>query len=153
MTNFKQTPVHNLSGGQKQRVAIAGVLAMKPKCVVFDEATSMLDPQGRKQVVDVMNNLNKRGTTIINITHNMTEVVESNRVVVLHNGELLKDCSPKQLFADELVLKKVNLQPLPVTELVNLLAAQGLLKRQTVLSVDECVNLIAEILKGSCNCQ
>ena len=153
MTNFKQTPVHNLSGGQKQRVAIAGVLAMKPKCVVFDEATSMLDPRGRKQVVDVMNNLNKHGTTIINITHNMTEVVESDRVVVLHNGELLKDCSPKQLFADELVLKKVNLQPLPVTELVNLLAAKGLLKRQTVLSVEECVNLIAEILKGSFNCQ
>lgn len=149
MENFKSEPVHNLSGGQKQRVAIAGVLAMKPRCVVFDEATSMIDPQGRKQVMEVMHKLNKQGTTIVNITHNMEEVVDSNRVVVLHSGEIIKDCSPRQLFSDELVLKKANLQPLPVTELINSLADCGLLKKRTVLRVDECVNLIAEILKGS----
>lgn len=149
MKDYKKALVYNLSGGQKQRVAIAGVLAMRPSCVVFDEATSMLDPEGRRKIFEIMKNLNEKyGTTIINITHNMEEVVGSNRVIVLNDGKILKDCSPKQLFVDELVLKKSNLKCLPVTELVNLLANEGLLKKQVVFDVDECVGLLYEILKG-----
>lgn len=149
MKDYKKALVYNLSGGQKQRVAIAGVLAMRPSCVVFDEATSMLDPEGRRKIFEIMKNLNEKyGTTIINITHNMEEVVGSNRVIVLNDGKILKDCSPKQLFVDELVLKKSNLKCLPVTELVNLLANEGLLKKQVVFDVDECVCLLYEILKG-----
>lgn len=152
MQNFKKSLVFDLSGGQKQRVAIAGVLAMNPKCIVFDEATSMIDPQGRNKVLNIMKALNDDGTTIINITHDMNEVVHSNRVVVLHDGKVLKDCSPKEFFSDEKTLKQANLKCLPVTELGNLLAKRGLLPKQTILSVDECVEVISKILEGSKSC-
>lgn len=149
MQNFKKKLVFDLSGGQKQRVAIAGVLAMEPRCVIFDEATSMLDPQGRNKILSIMENLNDRGITIINITHNMNEVLHSKRVLVMHEGEILKDCSPREFFSDHEILEKANLQCLPVTELVNLLAKEGLTQKQTVLNVDDCVEVISKIMKGS----
>ncbi len=150
MAAYRKNLVYGLSGGQKQRVAIAGVLAMEPKCIVFDEATSMLDPEGRKKVFEIMQDLNKKnGVTVVNITHNMEEAVKSERVVVMSDGKVLKICTPRQLFSDELLLKTAKLDCLPVTELVNRLAKCGLIERQTVLSVDECVDVIEKLLKGS----
>lgn len=149
MKKFKKSAVHNLSGGQKQRVAIAGILAMNPKCIVFDESTSMLDPVGRKEVLDVMKKLNRENkTTIINITHHMEEVVFANRVIVMKDGEILKQDTPRNIFSDEDLLKKSGLLAPQVTEFLNTLCGELALKKRTVLDVDECVEVLAEILEG-----
>ena len=149
MKKFKTSAVHNLSGGQKQRVAIAGILAMNPKCIVFDEPTSMLDPVGRKEVLDVMKKLNRENkTTIINITHHMEEVVFANRVIVMKDGEILKQDTPRNIFSDQDLLKKSGLLVPQVTEFLNTLCSELALKKRTVLDVDECVEALAEILGG-----
>ena len=149
MKKFKKSAVHNLSGGQKQRVAIAGILAMNPKCIVFDESTSMLDPVGRKEVLDVMKKLNRENkTTIINITHHMEEVVFANRVIVMKDGEILKQDTPRNIFSDQDLLKKSGLLVPQVTEFFNTLCSEFGLKKRTVLDVDECVEALAEVLGG-----
>ena len=149
MKKFKKSAVHTLSGGQKQRVAIAGILAMNPKCIVFDESTSMLDPVGRKEVLDVMKKLNRENkTTIINITHHMEEVVFANRVIVMKDGEILKQDTPRNIFSDEDLLKKSGLLAPQVTEFLNTLCGELALKKRTVLDVDEYVEVLAEILEG-----
>ncbi len=149
MKKFKKSAVHNLSGGQKQRVAIAGILAMNPKCIVFDEPTSMLDPVGRKEVLDVMKKLNRENkTTIINITHHMEEVVFANRVIVMKDGEILKQDTPRNIFSDQDLLKKSGLLVPQVTEFLNTLCSELALKKRTVLDVDECVEALAEVLGG-----
>ncbi len=150
MENYKTKSVNNLSGGQKQRIAIAGVLAMEPRCIIFDEATAMLDPDGRKKILKIMKTLNENSnTTIVNITHNMEEVAISKTVVVLHEGKVIKKSTPLEFFSDEVVLKKANLKCLEVTELIKKLANEGLIKKQIVLNIDECVEIIAQLLKGN----
>lgn len=149
MRKFKKSAVHNLSGGQKQRVAIAGILAMNPKCIVFDESTSMLDPVGRKEVLNVMKKLNRENkTTIINITHHMDEVVSADRVIVMKDGEILKQDTPRNIFSDQDLLKKSGLLVPQVTEFFNTLCSELDLKKRIVLDVDECVEALAEVLGG-----
>ena len=149
MRKFKKSAVHNLSGGQKQRVAIAGILAMNPKCIVFDESTSMLDPVGRKEVLNVMKKLNRESkTTIINITHHMDEVVSADRVIVMKDGEILKQDTPRNIFSDQDLLKKSGLLVPQVTEFFNTLCSELGLKKRIVLDADECVEALAEVLGG-----
>lgn len=149
MHEFKKSSVAKLSGGQKQRVAIAGILAMKPKCIIFDESTAMLDPVGRKEVLNIMKKLNcKHKTTIINITHYMEEVVFSDRVIVMKDGNILKEDTPRNIFADVEVLAKANLSVPQVTEFFNLLCDRCSLESRTVLDVEECVDAISNLLGG-----
>ena len=149
MQKFKRSAIHTLSGGQKQRVAIAGILAMNPKCIVFDESTSMLDPLGRKEVMCVMQKLNRENkTTIINITHYMEEVIFADRVIVMKDGAILKQDTPRNIFSDDMLLKEAGLSVPQVTEFFNTLCCEAGLKKRTVLDVDECVEALAEVLGG-----
>lgn len=149
MYESKKSVVSKLSGGQKQRVAIAGILAMKPRCIIFDESTSMLDPIGRKEVIDIMRKLNRENkTTIINITHYMEEVVFADRVIVMKDGNFLKEGSPRNIFSDKQVLSKANLSVPQVTEFFNLLCDRCNIDSKTVLDVDECVSALSELLGG-----
>ncbi|MGG1576056.1 energy-coupling factor transporter ATPase [Fictibacillus sp. NRS-1165] len=98
MSEFRQRPPHHLSGGQKQRVAIAGIIAMKPDCLVLDEATSMLDTYGRRDILNVVRELNDDGMTIVSVTHHMSEVAEASRVIVIEQGQIIMDGSPRGIF-------------------------------------------------------
>lgn len=110
MSKFSRKPPHQLSGGQKQRVAIAGILAMKPKYVIFDESTSMLDPKGKAEVMASIEKLHRAGMTIIQITHSMKEVLHSNRVLALKNGRIIADTTPRAFFLDDQVQKELDFE-------------------------------------------
>lgn len=145
MSEFKNHAPHLLSGGQKQRVAIAGVIAMRPKVIVFDEPTAMLDPQGRKEVLNCIHDLNKNyGITIILITHNMDEAVRADRVVVIDNGSLVMDGNPQEVFGNVEKIQKLGLDVPQVTYLAYLLRQRGIDIPKNILTVDECVE---ELLK------
>ena len=145
MSEFKNHAPHLLSGGQKQRVAIAGVIAMRPKIIVFDEPTAMLDPQGRKEVLNCIHDLNKNyGITIILITHNMDEAVRADRVVVIDNGSLVMDGNPQEVFSNVEKIQKLGLDVPQVTYLAYLLRQRGIDIPKNILTVDECVE---ELLK------
>ena len=143
MTAYKKHAPHLLSGGQKQRVAIAGILAMNPKCIIFDEPTAMLDPNGRIEVMDTIKRLNKvEGKTIILITHYMDEAVEADRVLVMSQGEILMEGTPRQVFSQVEKIKELGLDVPQVTELVYELRKEGFDIRPDVLSVEELVELL-----------
>ncbi|MFV9511630.1 energy-coupling factor transporter ATPase [Tepidibacillus sp. LV47] len=129
LMDYKHVEPHYLSGGQKQKVAIAGILAMKPKVIIFDEATSMLDPQGRKEVIEAAKRLNEtENITVIHITHFIQETLFANRVIVLNEGKVLLDGTPKEIFTQGQILKEIGLDvPLSV-DLSNRLIEKGLLK-------------------------
>lgn len=148
MLNFKKHLVENLSGGQKSKICVAGVLAMNPKCIIFDESTSMLDPKSKKEVLKIMKSLNETGTTIVNITHDMKEISFFNRVIVLKDGKILKDDNAKEIFKDLNLIKSAGLCPPQVLQLTNSLNKAGILKQKTVLNVEECVEVLADFLKG-----
>ncbi len=144
--NRKDCP-NNLSGGQKQRVAIAGVLAMRPKCIVFDESTAMLDPCGRRDVLEAVREINeKEGITILWITHFMDEVTEADRVLVMNEGELVMGGKPKEIFSQTDKLKKYHLDVPQVTELAAQLRKRGVPLPADLLTVDELVDSLAGIL-------
>ena len=135
----KHSPA-KLSGGQKQRVAIAGVIAMMPECIVFDESTAMLDPKGRSEVMNAILTLNReKGITIIHITHNMEEAVLADRVVVVHDGQIVKDGTPREVFSDvkELVLRDLDVPQ--VTQLFHMLRERGVQIANDVLTEEEAV--------------
>ena len=138
MNEFRTRTASKLSGGQKQRVAIAGVLAMRPDILILDEATSMLDPKGRREVMDIARKLNDAGITIINITHNMEEAVLSDRVIVLRKGRLVIDAPPKDAFASGLV-EACGLALPPVLQLAEDLKKDGYKFDSSVLFEDELV--------------
>lgn len=143
MSAYKKHAPHLLSGGQKQRVAIAGILAMNPECIIFDEPTAMLDPNGRIEVMDTIKRLNQvEGKTIILITHYMDEAVESDRVLVMSQGEILMEGTPKQVFSQVEKIKELGLDVPQVTELVYELRKEGIDIRPDVLSVEELVELL-----------
>ena len=145
MSEFKNHAPHLLSGGQKQRVAIAGVIAMRPKIIVFDEPTAMLDPQGRKEVLNCIHDLNKNyGITTILSTHNMDEAVRADRVVVIDNGSLVMDGNPQEVFGNVEKIQKLGLDVPQVTYLAYLLRQRGIDIPKNILTVDECVE---ELLK------
>ena len=126
MSEYARHSTYKLSGGQKQRVAIAGILAMKPDCIVFDEATAMLDPAGRRDIAAAMKTLNRdRGITVITITHYMNEAVEADRIIALNRGEIYRDGTPKEIFSDVEGLREIGLSVPQVTELAYLLSKKG----------------------------
>lgn len=142
----KESP-NNLSGGQKQRVAIAGVLAMKPKCIIFDESTALLDPVGRREVLKAVHEINKKEEiTILWVTHYMDEVTEADRVLVMNHGKVAMQGTPKQVFAEAEKLQEYHLAVPQVTELALELRRQGMDIPTDLITVDEFVNCLAEKL-------
>lgn len=147
MYSYKEHSPSQLSGGQKQRVAIAGIIAMRPDCIVLDEPTAMLDPQGRVEVMQTIKKLNQEyGITIILITHYMEEAAQANRVVVIDNGEVLIDNTPKEVFSHVKQLKDVGLDVPQVTELISLLKEEGIKLDSHIIDESECVNVIERLL-------
>lgn len=147
MSDYKNSTASRLSGGQKQRVAIAGVLAMKPEILILDEATSMLDPDGREEVMSVVKKMNDGGITIINITHDMSEVALSQRVIALKEGEIIFDGTPKALFDSTEILKRANLDLPPVGKLKRTLVESGIKIEGDTLDEDELAEDIWQSLK------
>ena len=143
---LKDRQPHLLSGGQKQRVAIAGIIAMRPKCIIFDEATAMLDPSGRKEVMNVIKKLNKEeNITTLHITHYMEEAVQADRVVVVDKGKKLLEGTPKEVFKNVDLLKEIGLDVPYMTELANLLREEGLDLDDDILTVDEMVDKLCQL--------
>lgn len=143
MIDYKKHAPHLLSGGQKQRVAIAGILAMRPDCVILDEPTSMLDPIGRIEVMETIEKLNKEeGKTIVLITHYMDEAVLGDRIIVLNKGEILMEGTPKDVFKQVDRIKEIGLDVPQVTELVYELRKEGIDIREDVLSVEELLDIL-----------
>ncbi len=127
MTAFKNHAPHQLSGGQKQRIAIAGVIAMMPRCIVFDESTAMLDPLGRREVMETMEKLNREnGMTVIHITHYMEEAVRANRVIIINDGRLYMDGTPREVFSRVEELRRVGLEAPQCGELLHSLRMAGI---------------------------
>ena len=148
MYEFRKREPHRLSGGQKQRVAIAGVIAMNTKCIVMDEPTAMLDPQGRKEVMDTVMKLNKEfGITVILITHYMDEAVKADRVVVMDGGRIAIDGTPKDVFRNVERMKKLGLDVPQATELAYRLRKKGFKLPDNILDENECAEAILKILE------
>lgn len=148
MYEFRTFEPHKLSGGQKQRVAIAGIIAMEPECIVLDEPTSMLDPRGRKEVMETVQMLNRDfGITVLFITHYMDEAVKANRVIVMDEGNILLDGTPREVFANVEILKSCGLDVPEATELSRLLRSSGVRLRPDILDIDELFQSLTEILE------
>lgn len=148
MYEYRMHAPHQLSGGQKQRVAIAGILAMRPRCIVLDEPTAMLDPQGRREVMKTVRQLNREhGTTVVLITHYMDEAVRAGRVVVMDEGSILRDGGPRQVFSDVEFLKRHNLDVPQATELAYRLRAAGIKLPGIPLGVEECAAMFRRYLR------
>jgi len=146
MFDYKLHAPHLLSGGQKQRVAIAGVLAISPEVIILDEATAMLDPRGKLEVMETIHKLNKeRGITIIHITHNMSEVVDADRVLVMSQGKIVFDDSPREIFSLGLKLKEYNLELPEITSLAEELEFNGVQIDKNVLTIEEMVNQLCQL--------
>jgi len=148
MQDYAKHAPHKLSGGQKQRVAIAGIIAMKPKVIIFDESTAMLDPLGRKDVLSIMEKLNKEdGITVINITHYMDEAALADRVVVINDGELIMDGTPKEVFSRVDELHKIGLEAPQGTELIHALKKEGF-NIDYALNEEDCVNSLKKLFSS-----
>lgn len=146
MLDYANHGPHLLSGGQKQRVAIAGVLAMKPKCIILDEPTAMLDPSGRKEVVETITKLNKEeGITIVLITHFMEEAVNADRVIVMDDGKIILNGTPREVFSKVRELKKIGLDVPQMTELAYELNLSGIGIRDDLLTIEEMVDEICRL--------
>lgn len=147
MTEFAKKQPHNLSGGQKQRVAIAGIIAMRPDCIIFDEPTAMLDPSGRKEVVDTILKLNKEeGKTVIHITHFMDEATNADRVIVMDKGRIKMEGKPREIFSRVEELKALGLDVPQMTELSYELNQEGIKTREDILTVEEMVEELCRLL-------
>jgi energy-coupling factor transport system ATP-binding protein len=148
LSEYKKHAPHLLSGGQKQRVAIAGILAMKPKCIVLDEATAMLDPIGRKEVMRILRKLNREeGITIIHITHHMDEAGKADRILVVDSGKCVMLGTPREVFKDVDGMKKLGLDVPQVTELLYELNKEGFDFPRDILTVDEALQCLGKKLK------
>lgn len=148
MSEFAAAAPHHLSGGQKQRVAIAGILAMKPKCIVLDEPTAMLDPSGRREIVKTVRRLNREmGITIVFITHYMDEAAQADRVIVMDKGEVCIDGTPENVFTDRARLKEMGLDVPQVTELMHALKKKGFCVNEKIISVEDCAAELLRVLK------
>ena len=148
MFEYREHAPHLLSGGQKQRVAIAGVIAMKPECIVLDEPTAMLDPIGRKEVLNAVKKLNQEeGITVVLITHYMDEAVQSDRVIVMEKGEVTMDDKPQAIFSQVERLKVAGLDVPQVTELAYELKKAGFDIKRDILTVDECTKELIRLIE------
>ncbi len=150
MTEFARHAPHLLSGGQKQRVAIAGVIAMEPECIVLDEATAMLDPAGRREVLDTGHRLNRqRGITVVHITHHMSEAEDADRVIVMNDGVVAMDGTPRDIFSRVEELRSLGLAAPDTVELLHRLNGHGMSLPLTAITVDECARAIFQALHGA----
>jgi energy-coupling factor transport system ATP-binding protein len=146
MSKYKRHAPHLLSGGQKQRIAIAGILAIQPECIIFDEPTAMLDPSGRREVLKTINELNKiHGITIVLITHYMDEAAQADRIVVMDGGSVKMEGTPREIFPQVERMKKIGLDVPQVTELAYELKKAGIDINEKILNVDEMVNELCQL--------
>ncbi len=153
MSDAARRAPHTLSGGQKQRIAIAGVLAMQPDCIVFDESTAMLDPRGRREILDTIHHLQQTlSMTVILITHHMNEAVESDRTIVMNEGEIVLDATPAEVFSNVELLWKIGLDVPQTAELLHLISSdekgRALNLKKGLLTAEEVVDTLRGILKG-----
>ncbi|WP_366750028.1 energy-coupling factor transporter ATPase [Tepidanaerobacter sp. EBM-38] len=147
LTEYADKAPHLLSGGQKQRVAIAGILAMKPDCIILDEPTAMLDPVGRKEVISTVKKLNQNeGKTIVLITHFMEEAVQADRVLVMEKGKVVMEGKPNEIFSQVERLKKLGLDVPQVTELAYKLTRDSVPVRRDILTVEEMVDCLCQLM-------
>ena len=147
MYEYREHATYKRSGGQKQRVAIAGIIAMQPECIVLDEPTAMLDPRGRREVMDTIQTLNReKGITVVLITHYMDEAVQAGRVVVMDEGEILMQGTPRQVFSQVDRLKRHALDVPQAAELCSCLQKAGLPVPDGVLNEEECVAVLRQLL-------
>ena len=149
MFEYREHAPHLLSGGQKQRVAIAGIIAMEPKCIILDEPTAMLDPRGRKEVMDTVLKLNReKGITVVLITHHMDEAARAQRVVVLSKGKVVADGTPREVFSRVELLHSIRLAAPETVELCNELNKNGFQLPLDRLDVEECAQALYEAVKA-----
>lgn len=149
MYEHRDRPTHKLSGGQKQRVAIAGIIAMEPECIVLDEPTAMLDPKGRKEVIDTIYKLNKeKGITVILITHFMEEAELADRVLIMSDGKIISDGTPNKVFSEVKKVREAGLDVPQTTDLLDRLSNEGFEIEKSIISGEACadavINLIAK---------
>ncbi len=148
MTEYARHAPHKLSGGQKQRIAIAGIIAMRPDVIIFDESTAMLDPIGRRDIIDIMERLNREdGITVINITHYMDEACRADRVIIVNEGEVAIDASTKEAFKDISALHRMGLEAPQGAELLDALREAGLDVSSGALTSSECVDSLYSFLQ------
>ncbi len=148
MYEFKEHAPHQLSGGQKQRVAIAGIIAMRPECIVLDEPTAMLDPKGRREVLNTVMELNREhGTTIALITHYMDEAVHADRIIVVDHGDVVMTGTPREIFSRVDKMKELGLDVPQVTELCHRLKQKGLPVPDDVITEEECTAVLKQLLQ------
>ena len=148
MSEFAHHEPHRLSGGQKQRIAIAGIIAMKPDCMIFDESTAMLDPMGRRDVVDTIEKLNKEeGKTVITITHYMDEAVRADRVIVINDGKIILDGTPAKIFAQAEILRSAGLDLPQCAELLLRLRKRGFAIEGDINTPEQCAEALLKALK------
>ncbi len=148
MYEYREHAPHLLSGGQKQRIAIAGVIAMEPKCIILDEPTAMLDPRGRREVIDTVLKLNReKKITVVLITHHMDEAAKAQRVVVLHKGKVAADGSPKEVFSQVELLHSIGLAAPETVELLHQLNAEGAQLPVDRLNIEECAQTLYDYIK------
>ena len=145
--DYREKAPHKLSGGQKQRVAIAGVIAMRPDCLILDEATAMLDPRGRKAVMDTIQSLRAAGISIVSITHYMEEAAQADRVLVMSHGRIVMEGTPEQVFSQTERLHGYHLDVPQAAELRDALAAAGLTLPDRVITPEACAQALYELLK------
>ena len=147
MYEFRKSTPHNLSGGQKQRIAIAGIIAMKPECIVLDEPTAMLDPKGRAEIIKTIKKLNRENNlTVVLITHFMEEAVDADRVIVMNDGAIVADSTPKSIFSNIKLLKDVGLDVPQTTELLYALKRGGMNISTDVISIEESAQKIYDAI-------
>lgn len=144
MGQFKKKAPHLLSGGQKQRIAIAGVVAMKPKCIIFDEPTAMLDPKGREEIMSIIDELHAEGITVILITHFMDEAVRADRVIIMHEGRILLDGAPQEVFEQEELIRSVNLDVPLMVEMGAKLRKAGINVPKDIITEEKMVEFICQ---------
>ena len=149
LTEFKNAMPHTLSGGQKQRVAIAGLLAMRPECIIFDEATAMLDPIGRQEMLDVVHRLNgEEGLTVILITHHMNEAMDADRVLIFDEGKIVIDGTPREVFSNVEEIREIGLDVPQVVELFYELKKEGIDLPLNINNKSEAVQFICDIIEN-----
>ena len=147
MYEYRESAPHQLSGGQKQRVAIAGIIAMQPRCILLDEPTAMLDPRGRREVMKVLRQLNReKGITVVLITHYMEEAAACDRVIVMDDGHVLMDDVPRKVFSHVAELRQVGLDVPQTTELMTMLKEVGLPVQADIIDEQECIEALEALL-------
>lgn len=147
MFQFKDSAPHRLSGGQKQRIAIAGVLAMEPQIIIMDESTSMLDPKGRREVLDTVHRLNKeKGITVVYITHFMEETVNADRIIVMGDGVIKMEGTPKEIFSKEAEINALTLEVPPVTKMAQQLNERGIDIKRNILTFEELFDSLCQLV-------